>query len=47
MVFGTDYPFRTADDHVQRLIKGAIFSEAELAQIYRANALKLITRLKA
>lgn len=47
IVFGTDFPFRTADDHVQRLIKGGIFSDAELARIYRTNALKLLPRLKA
>ncbi|MEQ1716811.1 MAG: amidohydrolase family protein, partial [Hyphomicrobium sp.] len=46
IVFGTDFPFRTADDHVQRLIKGGIFSETELAQIYRSNALKLLPRLR-
>ena len=47
IVFGTDFPFRTADDHVQRLIKGGVFSEAELGQIYRGNALQLIPRVKA
>lgn len=47
IVFGTDFPFRTADDHVQRLIKGGVFNEAELARIYRANALPLLPRLKA
>ena len=45
IVFGTDYPFRTADDHVQRLIKGGVFSDAELARIYRTNALPLLPRL--
>ena len=47
IVFGTDFPFRTADDHVQRLIKGGVFNEVELAQIYRMNALPLLPRLKA
>ncbi len=46
IVFGTDFPFRTADDHVQRLIKGGVFSPAELAQIYRSNALPLLPRIK-
>lgn len=46
IVFGTDYPFRTADDHVQRLIKGGVFSPAELAQIYRSNALPLLPRIR-
>ena len=47
IVFGTDFPFRTADDHVQRLIKGGVFSDAELARIYRSNALPLIPRIQA
>lgn len=47
IVFGTDFPFRTADDHVQRLIKGGVFSDAELARIWRANALPLLPRLKS
>lgn len=46
IVFGTDFPFRTADEHVQRLIKGGVFSEAELRMIYRSNALGLLPRLK-
>lgn len=45
IVFGTDFPFRTADDHVQRLVKGGVFSDAELKMIYRANALELLPRL--
>lgn len=46
IVFGTDFPFRTADDHVQRLISGGVFSEAELAMIYHGNALALLPRLR-
>ena len=46
IVFGTDFPFRTADDHVRRLIDGGVFSEEELGMIYRHNALGLLPQSK-
>jgi len=45
IVFGTDFPFRTADDHVQRLVNGGVFSPDELRAIWRTNALPLMPRL--
>ena len=47
IVFGTDFPFRTAAEHVAGLVNGKLFSEAELAAIYRGNALPLLPRLQA
>ena len=47
IVFGTDFPFRSAQEHVDRLVGGGLFSEPELQGIYRGNALGLISRLKA
>ena len=46
IVFGTDFPFRTATEHVNGLVNGRLFSEAELAAIYRDNVLPLLPRLK-
>jgi 6-methylsalicylate decarboxylase len=46
VVFGTDYPFRTAKEHVENLA-GCGFSDAELRAIERGNALGLLPRLRA
>jgi predicted TIM-barrel fold metal-dependent hydrolase len=46
VVFGTDYPFRTAEEHVRNLA-GCGFSEAELRAIGRDNAVALLPRLRA
>ena len=46
IVFGTDFPFRTAAEHVNGLVNGKLFSDAELAAIYRDNALPLLPGLK-
>ena len=45
IVFGTDFPFRTARDHVNGL--KAIFDEADLRKIGSANARALMPRLQS
>jgi predicted TIM-barrel fold metal-dependent hydrolase len=45
IVFGTDFPYRTSIDHVKGLRDCGLFSEAQLADIERNNALKLLPRL--
>jgi predicted TIM-barrel fold metal-dependent hydrolase len=44
IVFGTDYPYRTASEHVEGLIQSGAFSSAELVAIRRDNALRLLSR---
>jgi predicted TIM-barrel fold metal-dependent hydrolase len=44
IVFGTDFPFRTAGDHVKGLA-GCEFNTEDLALIYRGNALQLMPQL--
>jgi predicted TIM-barrel fold metal-dependent hydrolase len=44
IVFGTDYPYRTAADHVKGLSE--VFSADEMKAIDRDNALKLVPRLR-
>ena len=46
IVFGTDYPYRTAIDHVKGLTDHG-FSAGDLQAIDRDNAVRLIPRLKA
>jgi predicted TIM-barrel fold metal-dependent hydrolase len=46
VVFGTDFPYRTAADHVKGLAAYG-FSASDLQAIERGNAVKLIPRLKA
>ena len=46
VVFGTDFPYRTAADHVKGLTAYG-FSASELQAIDRDNAVRLIPRLKA
>ena len=45
IMFGTDFPYRTSIDHVKGLRSTDIFTEAELMEIERGNALKLLPRL--
>jgi 6-methylsalicylate decarboxylase len=45
IVFGTDYPYRTAADHVKGLSE--VFGPEDLAKIDRENALKLLPRWRA
>jgi 6-methylsalicylate decarboxylase len=47
IVFGTDFPYRTSIDHVNALRDCGVFSDAQLAEIERGNALKLLPRLAA
>jgi predicted TIM-barrel fold metal-dependent hydrolase len=46
VVFGTDFPYRTAADHVKGLAEYG-FSASDLQAIDRENALRLLPRLKA
>ena len=46
VVFGTDFPYRTAADHVKGLAAYG-FSASDLQAIERDNAVKLLPRLKA
>jgi predicted TIM-barrel fold metal-dependent hydrolase len=46
IVFGTDFPYRTAADHVKGL-KDFGFGASDLMAIERDNALRLLPRLKA
>jgi 6-methylsalicylate decarboxylase len=45
IVFGTDYPYRTAAEHVKGL--GDIFGADDLARIDRGNALRLLPHWRA
>ena len=45
IVFGTDFPYRTSIDHVKGLRDSGVFTEAQLMEIERGNALKLLPRL--
>ena len=47
IVFGTDYPFRNAPEHVQGLKQCGVFSAKELREIDRDNATRLLPRFKA
>jgi predicted TIM-barrel fold metal-dependent hydrolase len=40
IVFGTDYPYRTGEEHVKGL--APIFSASELRAIDRENALRIL-----
>jgi predicted TIM-barrel fold metal-dependent hydrolase len=44
IVFGTDFPFRTAADHVKGLQDCGVFSAADLQAIDRSNALRLLPK---
>jgi predicted TIM-barrel fold metal-dependent hydrolase len=44
-VFGSDYPYRTAADHVKGL--APLFSAEDLKKIDRENALKLLPRWRS
>jgi predicted TIM-barrel fold metal-dependent hydrolase len=45
IVFGTDFPYRTGIDHVKGLRDSGVFADAQLMDIERGNALKLLPRL--
>jgi len=46
VLYGSDYPYRTSEDNVKGLIDYG-FTQADLQQITRNNAVKLMPRLKA
>ncbi|HTD44634.1 MAG TPA: amidohydrolase family protein [Bryobacteraceae bacterium] len=46
IVFGTDFPYRTAAEHVKGLAECGVFSAKELAAIDRENALTLLPRFR-
>jgi predicted TIM-barrel fold metal-dependent hydrolase len=45
IMFGTDFPYRTGIDHVKGLRESGVFSDAQIFDIERGNALKLLPRL--
>ena len=45
ILFGTDFPYRTSIDHVRGLRDSGVFTEAQMMEIERGNALKLLPRL--
>jgi len=45
ILFGTDFPYRTSIDHVKGLRDAGVFTDAQLMDIERSNALKLLPRL--
>jgi 6-methylsalicylate decarboxylase len=45
ILFGTDFPYRTGLDHVKGLRECGVFSDAQIRDIERGNALKLLPRL--
>jgi 6-methylsalicylate decarboxylase len=47
IVFGTDFPYRTSIDHVKGLRECGVFTDAQIMEIERGNALKLLPRLGA
>ncbi len=47
IVFGTDFPFRTAAEHVRGLETAEVFSPDELRGIYRDNVSKLMPQYKS
>jgi predicted TIM-barrel fold metal-dependent hydrolase len=47
ILFGTDYPYRTAIDHVKGLRSCGVFTDAQIMDIERGNAAKLLPRIGA
>lgn len=47
IVFGTDFPFRTAAEHVRGLEQSKVFTAEELRAVYRDNPLKLLPQFGA
>lgn len=47
ILFGTDFPYRTGVDHVNGLRNSGVFTDAQIMDIERGNALKLLPRLGA
>jgi predicted TIM-barrel fold metal-dependent hydrolase len=47
ILFGTDFPFRTSEEHVRALKEGGVFTADELRAIYRDNPLRLLPKYGA
>jgi 6-methylsalicylate decarboxylase len=47
ILLGTDFPYRTGLDHVKGLRSSGVFTDAQIMDIERGNALKLLPRLNA
>ncbi len=47
ILFGTDFPYRTSIDHVKGLREAGVFTDVQLMDIERGNALKLLPRLSS
>jgi predicted TIM-barrel fold metal-dependent hydrolase len=45
IMFGTDFPYRTSIDHVKGLREAGVFTDAQLMEIERGNAMRLLPRL--
>jgi hypothetical protein len=45
IVFGTDFPFRNAAEHVKGLKECGVFSPADLEAIDRRNVITLLPRV--
>jgi predicted TIM-barrel fold metal-dependent hydrolase len=47
ILLGTDFPYRSGSDYVKGLRSAGVFNDAQLMDIERSNALKLLPRLNA
>jgi 6-methylsalicylate decarboxylase len=47
ILFGTDFPYRTASDHVKGLRSSGVFTDAQIMEIEHDNAVRLLPRLGA
>lgn len=47
IVFGSDYPFRTPEEHVKALEAGGVFDKRELQDLYRGNLQRALPALLA
>jgi predicted TIM-barrel fold metal-dependent hydrolase len=47
ILFGTDFPYRTGIDHVKGLRSSGVFTDAQIMDIERGNAVKLLPRIGA
>ena len=47
ILFGTDFPYRTGIDHVKGLRASGVFTDAQIMDIERGNAVRLLPRLGA
>jgi predicted TIM-barrel fold metal-dependent hydrolase len=46
ILFGTDYPFRSAGETGQGLVSSGVFNAAELRAVNRENAQRLLPRFR-